>query len=182
MHHFNFGKEPMLRESWANIWWKPQSEVKENLGGIAIFAPFEDSFIAPGVHAELQYRCDVTGKTRIVSLNGHRHSHTERFGVWIDRAGGGTEKVYESFDWNNMPTYAYDSLSTNPMLDRDAKIDGASSGVLEVGPGDVIHFICDVNNDGTQYLKFANEVMTGEMCILFGSRTGSPLCGQGTRE
>jgi len=23
--------------------------------------------------------------------------------------------------------------------------------------------------------------MTGEMCILFGSRTGDALCGQGTR-
>ncbi len=182
MHHFNFSQEPMLREIWANIWWKPESEVTEAMGSIAIFAPFADSFVAPGQHNVMEYTCNVSGNTRIVSLNGHRHSHTVRFGVWVERAGGGTENVYESFDYNDMPTYAYDSISMNPKPDLAAKVDGATSGVLNVGPGDVIHFVCDVDNSmGTTLLRFANELMTGEMCILFGSRTGSPLCGMGTR-
>lgn len=180
MHHFNFGKDPMLREVWANVWWKPDNEVKDAIGGIAMFAPFQDSFIPPGEHRVSEYTCNVSGQTRIVSLNGHRHAHTERFGVWVVRADGGTENVYESFDYNDMPTYAYDSISMNPTPDLDKRVDGATSGVLNVGPGDVIHFVCDVNNTSAQFLTFANQVMTGEMCILFGSRTGASLCGTGT--
>jgi hypothetical protein len=181
MHHFNFGSEPMLREVWANIWWKPESEVTDSMGSIGIFGNPLDLFIAPGERRTLEYSCNVQGNTRIVSLNGHRHAHTERFGVWVVRAGGGMESVYESFDYNDMPTYAYDSISMNPVPDVAGRSDGATSGVLNVSPGDRIHFVCDVNNTSMQTLKFANEVMTGEMCILFGSRTGSPLCGSGTR-
>ena len=181
MHHFNFTQTPVLREIWANIWWKPQSEVTDPLSGIGIFGNPLDLSIPAGEHRELHYRCNVTGNTRIVSLNGHRHAHTDRFGVWIVRADGAMESVYESFDYNDMPTFAYDSLSQNPVPDLDQRKDGASSGVLNVGPGDEIHFVCDVNNDSMQALRFANQVQTGEMCILFGSRTGSGLCGSGTR-
>jgi hypothetical protein len=183
MHHFNFTQAPVLREVWVNIWWKPQSEVTEALGGIGIFGNPLDLNIPPGEHRELHYRCNVTGNTRIVTLNGHRHAHTDRFGVWIVRAGGATEQVYESFDYNDMPTYQYDSISDNPAPDLAMKRDGGSSGVLNVGPGDQLHFVCDVTNrtDPPRPLRFANEVLTGEMCILFGSRTGSPLCQSGTR-
>jgi hypothetical protein len=182
MHHFNFTTEPVLREIWANIWWKDQSEVKEVLGSIGIFAPIFDINIPPGEHRELHYSCDVPGNTRIVTLNGHRHASTDRFGVWIVREGGAIENVYESFDYNDMPTYSYDSLSMNPVPDLATKKDGATSGVLNVAPGDKIHFVCDITNDipenieNNVTLRFANEVMTGEMCILFGSRTGDALC------
>lgn len=183
MHHFNFTEEPLLREVWANIWWKPESEVTEELGGIGIFGNPADINIRPGEHRELEYTCNVTGNTRIVTLNGHRHASTTRFGVWIEREGGGIESVYESFDYNDMPTYAYDSVAMNPVPDVATKTDGASSGVLTVSPGDKIHFVCDITNDipsnveNNVTLNFGNEVLTGEMCILFGSHTGDPLCG-----
>ena len=181
MHHFNFTQEPMLREVWANIWWKDESDVTEVLGSIAMFAPFADMSVPAGEHHVLEYRCDVPGNTRIVTLNGHRHSHTERFGVWIVREDGKTENVYESFEYTDMPTYQYDSISQNPEPDLATRTDGATSGVLEVHPGDAIHFVCDINNTSNFNLRFANEVQTGEMCILFGSRTGDPLCAGGTR-
>ncbi len=182
MHHFNFSEEPMLREIWINIWFKDASEITEQLGGIGIFGNPADLFaIGPGEHAELHYVCDVTGNTRIVTLNGHRHSHTDRFGAWIERANGEVLSVYESFEYQDMPTYQYDSISQNPVPDLDARIDGASSGLLEVGPGDEIHFVCDITNRLDTNLRFANQVDTGEMCILFGSRTGSSLCGMNTR-
>ena len=69
----------------------------------------------------------------------------------------------------------------NPVPDIPNKLDGAFTGLLNVSAGDELHFVCDINNTTTQQLRFANEVMTGEMCILFGSRTGAALCGSGTR-
>jgi hypothetical protein len=80
-----------------------------------------------------------------------------------------------------MPTFQYDSIAKNPVADAATQIDGAFTGILEVKPGDEMHFECDIDNDSTQTLRFANEVETGEMCILFGSRVGDALCGAGTR-
>jgi hypothetical protein len=76
-----------------------------------------------------------------------------------------------------MPTYQYDSVSTNPTPDVPNKIDGASSGMLELHAGDELDFECDINNDLDQPLKFANETFTGEMCIVFGSYVGAAPCG-----
>jgi hypothetical protein len=180
LHHFNLGGEVNLREVWINVWYKPEAEVTDEIGGIAIFGPPGDVTTSPGVRNTLHYRCDVTQPSRIITLNGHRHAHTERFGVWLVREGE-SEPIYESFDYNDMPTYQYDSISVNPVPSLADRLDGAKSGMLEVGPGDQIHFVCDINNTSSNTLRFANEVQTGEMCILFGSRTGGSLCGQGTR-
>ena len=180
LHHFNFGDSPALREVWINIWYKPEAEVTDEMGGISIFGNPLDVSLAPGEHRVLEYSCPVTGDTRIITLNGHRHTWTDRFGVWLERAGQ-TTTLYESFHYDDMPTYQYDSISQNPTPDMATKIDGAFTGILEVKSGDELHFVCDVNNTTDHSLRFANEVETGEMCILFGSRTGDALCGQGTR-
>lgn len=180
LHHFNLTDKPILREVWINIWYKPESEVKEKIGGIAMFGNPADVAVPAGQSRNLHYKCDVTGNTRIITLNGHRHAHTTRFGVWLIR-GGQNIPLYESFNYNDMPTYQYDSISKNPTPDMASKTDGAWTGILDVKAGDQIHFECDINNTSTQPLRFANEVQTGEMCILFGSRVGSPLCGSGQR-
>jgi hypothetical protein len=180
LHHFNLSDEDILREIWINIWYKPESEVKEKIGGIAMFGNPLDVSVPAGQKRNLHYTCDVTGNTRIITLNGHRHAHTTRFGVWLVR-GGENIPLYESFYYNDMPTYQYDSISKNPVPDLANKIDGAFTGILDVKAGDQIHFVCDINNDSTQPLRFANEVQTGEMCILFGSKVGSELCRSGTR-
>ena len=180
LHHFNFEEGPALRQVWINIWYKPEAEVTDEMGGIAMFGNPADVSLAPGEHRVLHYACDVTGNTRIITLNGHRHTWTDRFGVWLER-GSETIPLYESFHYDDMPTYQYDSISTNPTPDMPSKTDGAFTGLLEVGPGDQLHFVCDVNNTTDHSLRFANEVETGEMCILFGSRIGDPLCGMGQR-
>jgi hypothetical protein len=63
--------------------------------------------------------------------------------------------------------------------DVEKRIDGASSGTLELSPGDSLHFECDIHNQQDQTLRFANELYTGEMCILFGSYTGANPCASG---
>ena len=180
LHHFNLSDADILREVWINIWYKPESEVKEKIAGIAMFGSPADVAVPAGQSRNLHYKCDVTGNTRIITLNGHRHAHTTRFGVWLIR-GGENIPLYESFNYSDMPTYQYDSISKNPKPDIASKTDGAFTGILDVKAGDQIHFECDINNTSTQSLRFANEVQTGEMCILFGSRVGSALCGNGTR-
>jgi hypothetical protein len=178
LHHFNFQESPALREVWVNIWYKDASEVVDEMGGIAIFGNPLDVSLAPGEHRVLEYSCAVQGNTRIITLNGHRHTWTDRFGVWLER-GGETIPLYESFHYDDMPTYQYDSISMNPTPDMATKTDGAFTGILEVATGDELHFVCDVNNTSNHSLRFANEVETGEMCILFGSRTGDDLCSGG---
>jgi hypothetical protein len=53
------------------------------------------------------------------------------------------------------------------------KNDGGYSGMVEMKPGDRLHFLCDVTNRQDVTLRFANELYTGEMCILWGSRVGA---------
>lgn len=175
LHHFNVTDEPTLREVWVNIWYKPADDITEALGSIAMVGNPNDINIAPGEQRMLHYECPVEGNTRIVTLNGHRHAWTDRFGAWIERRDGSIDQVYESYQYSDMPTYQYDSISDNPAPDLDRGLDGATSGILTVSPGDRIHFVCDINNGSEQRLRFANEVLTGEMCILFGSSTGDPL-------
>ena len=65
-------------------------------------------------------------------------------------------------------------MSKNPTADAVSRTDGAF--ILEEKTGDELHFECDVDNDSQNTLRFANEVETGEMCILFGTRVGDPIC------
>jgi hypothetical protein len=180
LHHINTGDEPILREAWVNAWYKDASEVTQPMQGISIFGNPADVAIDPGVHAELHYKCDVQEQTRIVSLIGHRHANTDRFGIWLERDGKKTD-VYESFEYTDMPTYQYDSISMNPVPDVENKVDGGYSGMLELEPGDELHFVCDITNRQDTRLRFANELLTGEMCIVFGSRVGGEVCGRATR-
>ncbi|HKU42182.1 MAG TPA: hypothetical protein VJR89_28685 [Polyangiales bacterium] len=176
LHHFNVTDEPILREAWVNIWYKDPAEVGRRIQGITIVGNPLDLNIPAGERRVLHYACSVKAATRIITLNGHRHASTSRFGVWVERKDGTNQSLYESFNYNDMPTYQYDSLSKNPVADVDRRSDGAWTGLLELQAGDKLHFVCDVTNKLDRALHFANEVTTGEMCILFGTRTGGSLC------
>jgi len=91
------------------------------------------------------------------------------------------ETTIESFDYTDMPVYQYDSISKNPQPDVEHGVDGGHSGMLELAEGDKLHFLCDINNRSSVTLSFVNELMTGEMCITFGSITGDGSFGYPTR-
>jgi hypothetical protein len=184
LHHLNTSDGPVLREAWVNVWYMDEKDVTKEMRGLAASGPPRDVSIPAKQRTVLKYRCDVASDSRIITMNGHRHAHTDRFAVWVKKKESGESvRAYESFDWEDMPTFQYDSISTNPTANVDKRIDGASSGVLEVTEGDELYFLCDINNTLDVPLRFANEAIDGEMCILFGSYIGeqSPCSGGAQR-
>jgi hypothetical protein len=181
LHHINTSDKPVLREVWLNVWYIDEKSVTAPMATFAATGNPADMNIAPRRSVKLEYSCAADGDARLTSMYGHYHAHGERFGVWLMR--GGTEKlpIYESFHWEDIPVYQFDSASMNPQADATAKVDGAFSGQLNIKAGDEIHFQCEVNNTSDQTLSFRNETFTGEMCILFAGYTGKNPCTRVTR-
>jgi hypothetical protein len=176
LHHINTTGDPVLREVWINIWYLDEADLTDPIQTFAGMGSPADMSIPPGQRAEREYACAVSDETRIISLYGHYHAHGERFGAWVERPSGERISVYESFDWEDIPVYQYDTISMNPEPSVDTTTDGALSGMLTLSAGDSLHFKCEINNDSDVTLRFADEAITGEMCILFGAYTGANPC------
>lgn len=189
MHHFNTTDGPILREGWSNIWWEEDARTRASW-----YMGLEPSQVvglslAPGETRDFHYMWNVSAELRLLRVFGHRHFWTPNFSAWIERAAGETELIYQSYDWADMPTYRYDSAVQNPPLAPEAKQDGAVSGVVELHPGDQLHFNCHITFTDAHAagdpaapmpselgrLRFANQAYTGEMCIQFGNVTGGSL-------
>ena len=177
LHHFNSTDAPILREAWINVWYVDAAEVEHVLQPLALIGALADVEVPPGEMRKLVYGCSFED-ARMMALTGHRHASTDRFGIWLEQDGQSTP-LYESFSYNDMPTYDYDSLSKNPQLDVARKIDGAYSGPVQV-KGGTLKWTCEIHNRGMQTLTFSNELYNGEMCIVFGAYLGSePSCDFG---
>jgi len=173
LHHINTSDTNVLREAWVNVWYMEEQDVTQKMLPLAASGSPRDVSIPARQRTVLKYKCDVQADSRIITMNGHRHAHTDRFAIWVKKESGEVINAYESFNWEDMPTYQYDSVSMNPTPDVNGKLDGASSGELKVTKGDEVHFMCDINNTLDVPLRFANEAIDGEMCILFGSYVGA---------
>lgn len=176
LHSINTSSGPVLREIWVNVWYLDASDVTAPMQSFTGLGNPADMAIAAGRKVKLEYACAITGEARIIAMYGHYHAHGRRFGTWVVRASGEKVSVYESFNWTDIPVYQFDSVTMNPAPDVTNMIDGAASGELVLHAGDALHFECDVDNDSERALSFANEALTGEMCILFGSYTGASPC------
>src|SRR6185503_3905992 len=95
-----------------------------------------DMSIAPGQRVQRGYSCTAAGATRLISLYGHYHAHDVHFSASVVRASGQSVPVYDSFDWEDIPVYQYDSISMNTAARVGDKVDGAASGLLELKAGD----------------------------------------------
>lgn len=188
IHHFNTNKDQILKEGWVNIWWEDEGDRL-----VSWFMGMDSSQVVgldvpPGETRDLHYMFAPQEDVRIVRFFGHRHVWTTNFSSWIERKDGPTEMIYQSFDWMDMPTYRYDSVVKNPEPNAERRIDGATSGLLTVGPGDELHFNCHIEYTDARAaeenapvprtngnLRFANQALTAEMCIAFGNVTGGKL-------
>jgi hypothetical protein len=189
MHHFNTTDGPILREGWSNIWWEEDARVRASwYMGLAPEQLLTLS-VSPNRVVDFHYAWNVSAELRLLRVFGHRHFWTPNFSTWIERATGETELIYQSYDWADMPTYRYDSVAQNPPLAPEMKNDGAVTGIVNLHPGDQLHFNCHVEFTDEHAagdpkapmpselgnLRFANQAYTGEMCIQFGNVTGGSL-------
>ena len=165
-HRYNTTEAPALSEIWYNVWFIEEKEITQKASGVMINAGPRTPVPAHTMQS-LTASSMVSGDGRIISLFGHRHSHTERFAVWLNEG-----LIYDSWDWEESRLFNYDSITQNPAPAPEKRTDGAISGVVKVKKGDTIKIQCDVNNTSDQPLRFANELNTAEMCILFGASVG----------
>lgn len=177
IHHMNRFEDVILREVWMNVWYMDDAQVTKPMQGMTLVGNPQDVQVRDGEHRVLHYAAPITGSPRIITMFGHRHANTDRFGIWIERKSGEIVSAYESFDYTDMPVYQFDSVSQNPTPDVEHHVDGGHSGLLQVSDGDRIHFVCDIKNRSGVTLAFKNELQTGEMCIVFGSSTGNGTFG-----
>jgi hypothetical protein len=188
MHHFNPTGTQILKEAWTNLWFEEDATIPvHGIRGLAVTSLLLS--VSAGQTADLHYSFTIGAPVRVVTLFGHRHAWTTNFSSWIEKPGGATEIVYQSFDWYDEPTYRYDSMTMNPVPAPDTKMDGAHSGILMLNAGEKLHFNCHieftderatkVNSPVTPAevgtLRFANQAFNAEMCILFGSSAATNL-------
>lgn len=198
MHHFNVTPNDVLREGWVNIWWEPDARVRARwyMG----MGPDQIAMnVPPGETVDYHYSWTVEGDepVRLLRVFGHRHFWTTNFTAWIERAGEEEpEIIYQSFDWEDMPTFRYDSVVENHRPDSELHIDGATDGVTLLNPGDEYHFNCHIEYtderasahsaaprpEDNGNLHFRNEAFNGEMCINFGNISGGGSLGSLMRD
>jgi hypothetical protein len=171
-HGYNLsGQTERLREVWINVYFVPEHEVTQRSIPVMINAgPWQP--VLPKTQRALTYTATVKGDGRFLSLFGHRHAHTERFAVWHN-----DNLIYDSWEWEESIVFPYNTLIKNPPLATEERKDGAVSGIVDIKEGDQIKIQCDINNTSDNTLTFRNELMTGEMCILFGSSVGATVRG-----
>jgi hypothetical protein len=188
MHHFNASGMTILKEAWTNLWWESDATV-EVFGILGLnFAQVATLNIPAGATQDLHYSWNISQPIRLISTFGHRHAWTSNFSSWIENSDGKLDIIYQSFDWLDEPTYRYDSMTQNPNPAPAARMDGASSGIRMLMPGQKLHFNCHIEFTDERAAKvngpapaelgslhFANEAFTAEMCILFGSTAAVQL-------
>ena len=168
-HRYNTTDKPALSEIWYNIWFIDEKDVTQKTSSVMVMAgPL--SPIPAHTMQVLTRTATISGTGRVLTLFGHRHAHTERFATWLN-----DKLVYDSWDWVESRVFNYDSITQNPAPNPTAKSDGATSGIIEIKSGDKVKIECHVNNTSDTALSFANELYTGEMCILFGATVGAPI-------
>ncbi|MET0343871.1 MAG: hypothetical protein ABW252_22850 [Polyangiales bacterium] len=181
-HFFNIGREPALKEGWVNVWFEEEGSVYTGYFMGLEFGQVIGLNIPPNQSRDLHYAFSPQQKVRLVRFFGHRHVWTTNFTGWVERKDGKVETIYQSFDWMDMPTFRYDSVVQNPVPSADKRVDGATSGILTLEAGDKLHFNCHIEytearaqEEGAPSprtngnLRFANQALTAEMCIAFGT-------------
>ncbi len=184
VHFINAGTKPILREAWANVMYVDKSQVTQLTDPIFFIAGVTMD-VAKGqttvIHGTAPVPANAGPDFRLVSATPHYHTHTTRFTMYAT-INGQQQKILESFPTiHTLPEPAltsFDSVMKNPVPDPTSRTGGASSGVLNMKPGDKIDWECEVTNDDQPNpITFANAVYTGEMCNVFGlygPTTGAP--------
>lgn len=172
LHHFNGQSKPILREAWINFWYVDPGAVTQEAKEIFLWAGL-GQIIAPGASTTVRGKKTINEAGRILTLYGHRHSNNVRFAAYLNG-----ELVFDDYDWKEPAVFEFNSLTDNPAPEVGSGRAGASSGMLELAPGDVLEWQCDIENHHNEAITFGeNEAVTSEMCILVGDALGPALLG-----
>ena len=177
LHYYNFTDKPIIREVWANFWYKDESEVKESAR--EVFSPTGVSAAVAHSHVVVGASCPVSSEGRLLSLYGHRHLNNVRFSVFHKSGAGARQLVLEDYESEHPSVFEFNSIAKNELPDPVKKRPGAISGILNVKPGDTIDFECEIINMTDKNFTGANEAADDEMCILVGDAVGgglAPFC------
>lgn len=170
LHSINTSENVELREVWVNFWYRDAAEVTEPVNEIFSIAPQQP--IAPNADVMTNGSCNVSGTGRLLWAYGHRHANTVQFTMWRNR-GGKKDRIYLSYNWEEVLLLDYSSTVMNPLGDEASKTEGGWSGVLDLKAGDQVTWQCHVVNKQNNTLLFTNNTFTGEMCILDAEMVGA---------
>lgn len=175
LHHFNGTKDPLLREAWVNFWYVDPKTVTQEAHEIFLWA--QGGTVLPGASATVYGKKTITEAGRVLTLYGHRHSNNVRFAAYRTRTGT-RELILDDYDWLEPAVFEFNSLTNNPAPRPEARVAGAHTGMLDLLPGDVLEWQCDIENKRAEPITFGeNEAATSEMCILVGDAIGPQLMG-----
>jgi hypothetical protein len=172
LHSYNLEETTQIREFWINLYFIDASAVTQTTGGIGMIGAFGLN-LPPGQDTVLMYESAAPSDGRIIQIFGHRHAWTPRLAAWLNDT-----LIYDSWDWKESVTFNYDSITTNPPINTEAKVDGATSGPVEFKTGDLLKYACYIENRSDVTLQFKNELMGGEMCNLWGRTVGGSFSGR----
>jgi hypothetical protein len=171
-HTINTSDKPALREAWINFWYRDPSEITDpatewfKTGDIGLsVAPFESKTLGP-------YTCTVDKPGRMLWMYGHRHANNTRFTATRIR-GAQRDVIYDANKWEEPVLLEFSSLVTNPAPDIPNGVEGGWNGILDFLAGDKIEWSCDVVNTHDVTLRFTDQTLTGEMCIIDAEAVGS---------
>jgi hypothetical protein len=177
-HRYNFTNAEQLSEIWVNFYFVDDKDVTQRANWGAIIGGLAMN-VAPHDATDLTYSYTFSGTgttdqnpARIIQLFGHRHAATFHFAAWLNE-----KLIYDSWDWREAITVNFDSLTNNPPIKTDQKLDGAESGIVAIKDGDELKYTCQIKNDTDNTLRFGNELYTSEMCNLFGQSVGGRFGG-----
>lgn len=166
MHYLNRSTEPIVRESWINIFFANEEQIEKEAKAIFLVAPLisvPPNSVGTIVHGS----CEAPKARTIRLLNGHFHEHGQRFSVYRKRAGEERELVYSSFDWSDPYIGYFTDSVTNPEPNREFGISGGTSGPIQLAAGDALEWECEFDNPTNETVSFG-ELGADQMCIVFG--------------
>jgi hypothetical protein len=173
-HAINTTDQPALREAWINFWYRDASEVTQpatewfETGDITFsIPPHTSQTLGP-------YTCNIDNDGRLLWMYGHRHANNTRFTATRIR-GDARDVIYDADKWDEPLLLEYSSLVKNTAPDIPTR-EGGWSGILDLSPGDKIEWKCDVVNNHDTALRFTNQTLLGEMCIVDAEAVGAN-CG-----
>lgn len=166
MHYLNRDTEPVLRESWINIYYADETLIEREAKAVFLVAPLIN--VPPrSTGTVISGGCAAPKARTVRLLNGHFHEHGKRFSVFRKRVGEERELVYASYDWSDPYIAYYTGNAGNPEPNESLGISGGISGVLQLNAGDKLEWECEFDNPTDRTVNFG-ETGGDQMCILFG--------------